>query len=67
VPTGTRAVEIDTLAGIMRARFRSGMWIAAVPILDRLVKFSVRFLSADQCVVGECEGEDFLLPPHGHR
>jgi hypothetical protein len=64
VPAGTRAVEIETPDEVLRARFRSGFWIAAVPIQERTVKFSIRYLDRDGSVLVEREGEegDFQLP-----
>jgi hypothetical protein len=61
-PPRTRRVEIETPDGVQIARFRSGMWIAAIPIEDRRVRFSVRFLDADGTMVAEEEDEEVEIP-----
>jgi hypothetical protein len=61
-PPQTRSVEIISQGAIQQARFRKGMWLAAVPIRGRGEQsFTVRFVDADGLVIGSREDE-FEIP-----
>jgi hypothetical protein len=62
-PHRTNKVEIEATHGLQRGRSRSGMWIAAIPIVDRYISFTVRFLDATGAVVETREGDAFIPRP----